>query len=70
METIKIKGIDEVIYFATSKAGLPLYIWKNEYAKSFYISLNVNYGSLHTEFSIDGKKYKVPTGYSAFYGTY
>ena len=66
METIKIKGIDEVIYFTTSKAGLPLYVWKNEYAKSFYISLNVNYGSLHTEFSIDGKKYKVPQGIAHF----
>ena len=66
METIKIKGIDEVIYFTTSKAGLPLYVWKNDYAKSFYISLNVNYGSLHTEFSIDGKKYKVPQGIAHF----
>lgn len=66
METIKIKGIDEVIYFTTSKAGLPLYVWKNDYAKSFYISLNVNYGSLHTEFSIYGKKYKVPQGIAHF----
>ena len=41
METIKIRGIDEVIYFTTSKCGLPIYVWKNDYAKSFYLSLNV-----------------------------
>ena len=66
MEEIKIKGIDESIYFTTAKCGLPIYIWKDEYAKSFYLSLNVNYGSLHTEFSIDGKKYKVPQGIAHF----
>ena len=38
MEIIKIKGIDEEIYFTISKCGLPIYIWKNEYAKSFYLS--------------------------------
>lgn len=66
MEIIKIKGIDEDIYFTTSKAGLPIYIWKQEYAKSFYLSLNVRYGSIHTEFSIGSKKYKVPQGIAHF----
>lgn len=66
MEKIKIKGIDEEIYFTTSKCGLPIYVWKSEYAKSFYLSLNVHYGSIHTEFSIDGKKYKVPQGIAHF----
>ena len=66
METIKIKGIDEVIYFTTSKCGLPIYVWKNDYAKSFCLSLNVFYGSIHTEFSSDGKKYRVPQGIAHF----
>ncbi len=66
MEIIKIKGIDEEIYFTISKCGLPIYIWKNEYAKSFYLSLNVRYGSIHTEFSVEGKKYKVPQGIAHF----
>ena len=66
MEIVKIKGIDECIYFTTAKCGLPIYVWKQEYAKSFYLSLNVNYGSIHTEFSIDGKKYKVPQGIAHF----
>jgi len=66
MEIIKIKGINEEIYFTTSKDGLPIYVWKDEYAKSFYISLNVKYGSIHTEFEIKGKKYKVPDGIAHF----
>jgi len=66
METINIKEIDEEIYFTTSKDGLPIYIWKDEYAKSFYISLNVKYGSIHTEFMIKNKKYKVPNGIAHF----
>ena len=66
MEKIKIKGIDEEIYFTISKCGLSIYVWKSEYAKSFYLSLNVHYGSIHTEFSVDGKKYKVPQGIAHF----
>ena len=66
MEKIKIKGLDETIYFTTSKDGLPIYVWKQEYAKSFYLSLNVNYGSIHTEARIGGKKYKVPQGIAHF----
>ncbi len=66
MEKIKIKGIDEEIYFTTSKEGLPIYIWQNAYAKSFYLSLNVRYGSLDTEFMVKGKKYQVPNGIAHF----
>ncbi len=66
MEKVKIKGIDEEIYYSNSKCGLPVYIWKNEHAKSFYMSLNVNYGSIHTEFLIKNKKYRVPAGIAHF----
>lgn len=66
MEKIEIQGINETIYFTTAKCGLPIYVWKQEYAKSFYLSLNVRYGSIHTDFSIDGKKYKVPQGIAHF----
>jgi len=66
MEVIKIQGIDEEIFKTTSKDGLLIYIWKNPYAKSFNLTLNVNYGSIHTEFSIDGNNYKVPDGIAHF----
>ena len=66
MEVIKIKGIDEEVYFTVSQNGLPIYVWKNDYAKSFYLSLNVHYGSIHTDFIIQGKKYHVPQGIAHF----
>ena len=66
METIKLKGLDEVIYYTVSKAGLPIYIWTNEYVKSFYLSLNVKYGSIDTEFKVKNRKYKVPDGIAHF----
>lgn len=66
METIKIEGINEEIYYTVTQEGLPIYIWKNEYAKSFYLSLNVNYGSIHTEFLVGNKKYTVPNGIAHF----
>lgn len=66
MEKINIAGIDEEIYLTTSNKGLPIYIWKNPYAKSFYLSLNVKYGSLDTEFIVNGKKKTVPSGIAHF----
>lgn len=66
METINIKGIDEEIFYVVSNSGLPIYIWKNENARSFYLSLNVLYGSIDTEFKIKDKKYKVPDGIAHF----
>ncbi len=66
MDVIKLKGLDEEIYYTVSKDGLPIYIWKNDYVKSFYISLNVKYGSIHTDFQVGSKKYRVPQGIAHF----
>lgn len=66
MEIININGTHEEIYKTTSKDGLDIYIWKNDYAKSFNLSLNVLYGSLHTSFLIGNTKYQVPNGSAHF----
>lgn len=66
MEVIKIEGVNEEIYKTTSKDGLSIYIWKNPYAKSFNLTLNVKYGSIHTEFNIGNNKYQVPDGIAHF----
>jgi len=66
METIKIKGVNEEIYKTMSKDGLTIYIWKNEYARNFYLSLNVKYGSIDTEFEVNKTKYQVPDGIAHF----
>ena len=66
METIKIQGVNEEIYKTISNDGLLIYIWKNPYAKSFNLTLNVKYGSIHTEFNIGNNKYQVPDGIAHF----
>lgn len=66
MEKIEIKGTGEEIFYTESSSGLPIYIWKDEYAKSFYLSLNVKFGSIHTEFKIGNTKYQVPNGIAHF----
>ncbi len=66
MEKIKIEGLDEEIFYTKTKDGLEVYIWPNMYAKSFYLSLNVKYGSIHTDFKINNKVYNVPQGIAHF----
>ncbi len=62
MKQIKINGVDEIIYFEKSLHNMPVYIWENNNLNGFYLSLCVNYGSLHTTFSYKGQKYNVPKG--------
>ncbi len=65
MQEIEIKGLKEVIYYDVIE-GLPVYIWKNEKVKGMISSLNVRYGSIHQEFRVNGKNYKVPSGIAHF----
>ena len=62
MKTINIKGVQEKIYFEKSLYNMPVYIWEKDNSNGFYLSLCVNYGSLHTSFSYKNKKYEVPLG--------
>lgn len=66
MREIKLNGLNETIYEHEHKSGLKTYMWVNEKVKSCYMTLSVKYGSLHTEFKIDNKKYKVPNGLAHF----
>ncbi len=66
MEEIEIQGLNEVIYTFTCDNGLKVYMWVNKRIKSTFMSLSVNYGSVHTEFSVKGKKIKVPNGVAHF----
>lgn len=65
MQEIEIKGVKEVIYYDVIE-DLPVYIWKNEKVKGTFSSLNVKYGSIHQEFKVNGKNYKVPSGVAHF----
>ena len=68
MEKIIINGLKEEVYYEKLPSGLEVYLWSNEKANSFFASLNVKYGSIHTEFKLkNGKKtYKVPNGIAHF----
>jgi len=68
LKEIKIKHLDEVIYYDKTEEGLPIYMWVNNKVNNFYITLNTKYGSIDTEFKLKGdKKYrKVPDGIAHF----
>ena len=68
MEKIIINGLKEEVYYEKLPNGLEVYLWSNEKCNSFFASLNVKYGSIHTEFKLkNGKKtYKVPNGIAHF----
>lgn len=68
MDKIFLKGLDEVIYHDVTDEGMHIYMWPEEKKKSFYMTLNVKYGSIHTEFKPkDSKEYiKVPNGIAHF----
>lgn len=67
MKEIKLKGIDEVMYTDTLDNGLTIYLLPNKKAKNFYITYNINFGSLDIDFTNNkGKKYKVPAGTAHF----
>lgn len=68
MKTIKFKGIDEVCYYEKLPNGLEIYMYPKDAAKNFYLTFNVRFGSMDTEFK-NGKmkKYtKVPAGTAHF----
>lgn len=68
MQEINIIGLDEKIYYDFCDNGLPVYMWVNDRVNSFYITLSVKYGSIHTEFkkNKNSKTIKVPTGIAHF----
>lgn len=66
MKEIKLEGLNETIYEHIHKSGLKTYMWVNEKVNSCYMTLSVKYGSIHTDFKVGNKKYKVPNGLAHF----
>ena len=68
MKKIEIDGLKETVYYEKLSCGLDVYLWSSEKCNSFFASLNVNYGSLGTEFKLenDKKNYKVRSGIAHF----
>ena len=67
MEEIKLKGIDETVYYKKLDNGLPVYMLVNKHVSSFYITFSVKYGSIDTEFTNNEKnRIKVHDGVAHF----
>lgn len=66
MKEIKLKGLNEIIYYDECENGLPIYMWVREKGKGYYMTLSVKYGSIDTEFKIGNKNYQVPNGVAHF----
>ena len=66
MKKIELKGLDEVILHDVCDNGLNIYMYVNKKVKNFYATLNIRYGAIDTEFSVNKKKYKVPSGIAHF----
>lgn len=66
MKEIDISKSFETMYYDKLDNGLELYLLPNKKAKGYYITLNIKFGSIDTEFSINKKNYKVPNGVAHF----
>ena len=67
MKQIKIKHIDEDIYFYELDNGLQVYLYINENIHNNYVTFTTKYGSVNNEFLLDnGKRCKVPNGIAHF----
>lgn len=66
MKEIKLKGLNETIYYDECDNGLPILMWVREKATGYYMTLSVKYGSVDTEFKVGNKNYQVPNGVAHF----
>lgn len=62
MKKINLKGCNETLYKEKLDNGLEIYMVPNNKVKNFYITLNVKFGSIYTNYSLNGKSYKMPKG--------
>ena len=66
MKQISLKNIDQTIWWDKIKNGLSVYMLPNKNVDHYYITFTTKYGSVDTEFKIDGKDYKVSDGIAHF----
>ena len=62
MNKIEIIGTKESLYTHHLDNGLDIYMVPNNKVKNFYITLNVKYGSIYTNYEYDGEKHQDPKG--------
>ena len=62
MKKQEIIGAKETLYTECLDNGLKIFMLPNDKIKNFYITLNVKYGSIYTNYKINGKTYNDPKG--------
>ncbi len=68
MRKITYREVDEVVYYERLKNGMDVYMYPQSRAKNFYLTVNVKFGSVDTEFKVgkDKKFTSVPNGTAHF----
>ena len=66
MNEIKLKGLNETIYYDECDNGLKIYMWVNKRVNTFYGTLSVKYGSIYNKFKINNKEFNTPPGVAHF----
>lgn len=68
MNKILYRGVGEKVYYERLANGLDVFLCPSETAKNFYLTLNVKFGSVDTEFKVDkDKKFTVVPNGTAHY---
>ena len=62
MNKIEIMGAKETLYVEHLDNGLDIFMVPKRTVQNFNITLNVNYGSINTNYKWNGKKYENPKG--------
>ena len=62
MNKIEILGAKETLYVEHLDNGLDIYMVPKTSVKNFYITLNVKYGSIYTNYKYNGQSYNNPKG--------
>ena len=62
MNKVEILGTKESLYIEHLDNGLDIYMQPNDKVKNFYITLNVKYGSIYTNYKFNGEKHNDPKG--------
>ena len=62
MNKIEILGTKETLFVEHLDNGLDIYMVPKEAVKNFYITLNVKYGSIYTNYKWNGENYEDPKG--------
>lgn len=62
MKKIEFLGAKETLYTEKLDCGLNIYMVQNLNIQNFYITLNVKYGSIYTDYECDGEECHNPSG--------